>query len=187
MDTVQKFRHYRSKKLGFLAQGLIKAGLNANHLTFLSLLSGLAAVYFLFNSYYLFALFVLLHLIFDSLDGVVARATKITYFGKYVDMMADSSVTFLVLLKAAWFLQELYAYLAAGLFLLTLVIHLVSRLQAPMVFIRTVTLAVVLIATHPQFPYQILTLTFEYLAAGGVSLYSLARQLQWRINHGKSR
>lgn len=181
MQTVEKFRHYRSKKLGFLAQGLIKTGLTANHLTFLSLLSGLAAVYFLFDNYYLFALFALLHLVFDSLDGVVARATQITYFGKYVDMMADSTVTFLVLLKAAWFLRELYAYLAAGLFLLALIIHLVSRLQAPMIFMRTVTLAVILIATHPQFPYQILTLTLGYLSAGGVSLYSLARQLQWRM------
>lgn len=184
MDTITKFRQYRSKKLGFLARFLVKTSLTANHLTFLSLLSDILAVYFLFNNYYLFALFALLHLLFDALDGVVARITTVTHFGKYFDLISDSSVTFLVILTAARHLQELYAYLAAGLFLLALIFHLTSRLQAPMLFMRTVSLLLIMIATHPLFPFPTFLLTLGYLGAGGVSLYSLARQLQWRMQHG---
>src|SRR3989344_7802819 len=137
MDIVRKFRAYRSKKLERIAQPLVKAGLAANHLTFLSLLSGIATIYYLFSGYYLFALFALLHLFFDGLDGVVARITKPTLFGKYFDLISDSAVTFLILLKAGFYLQEFYAYIAAGLFLLALLIHLGSKLQAPMLFLRT--------------------------------------------------
>ena len=182
MDLVERFRTYRSKKLEKIARPLVKAGLAANHLTFLSLLSGIAAIYYLFSNYYLFALFALLHLLCDGLDGVVARITKPTLFGTYFDLLSDSTVTFLILLKAGFYLQELYAYIAAGLFLLALLIHLRSRLQAPMLFLRTISVALLLAATHPSFPFTSLAITAGYLAAGGVSLFSLARQLQWHLS-----
>jgi len=181
MATIEKFRQFRSKKLDKIAKAIAKIGISANHLTFLSLISGLLAIYFLFNRYYLFVLFATLHLIMDGLDGVVARVTKPTIFGKYFDLISDSLVTFLALVKAAWLLQDFYAYLAAGVFLLALLLHLRSRLQAPMVFMRTITLIVLLIATNPSFPFQNPLLTLGYLVAGGVSLFSLARQLQWYL------
>ena len=174
MDIVRKFRAYRSKKLEKVAQPLVKAGLAANHLTFLSLLSGITAIYYLFSSYYLFALFALLHLLCDGLDGVVARITKPTLFGKYADLLSDSAVTFLILLKAGFYLQEFYAYLAAGLFLLALVSHITTKLQTPMFFMRTASAIVLLVATNPLFPFTKILLTAGYLTAGGVSLFSLA-------------
>ncbi|MDP3698790.1 MAG: CDP-alcohol phosphatidyltransferase family protein [Nanoarchaeota archaeon] len=177
--TVEKFRAYRSQKLEKIAKAIAKTGISANHLTFLSLCSGIAAIYFLFNDYYLFALFALLHLVFDGLDGVVARLTAPTLAGKYFDLISDSLVTFLVLVKVAWLLQDFYAYLAAGVFLFALLLHLRSRLQAPMVFMRTVSVIVLIIATNYLFPFQNPILTAGYLVAGGVSLYSLSRQLQW--------
>lgn len=186
MDFIEKFRAYRSKNLEKAGKLLVKTGLSANHITILSFLSGLAAVYFLFSNYYLFALFALLHLCFDGIDGVIARLTKATMQGKYADLLSDSAFTFLAVLKTAWHLQEFYAYIAAGLFLLALLIHLRSRLQAPMLFLRTISVIVLLAATHPSFPFTLLALTAGYLAAGGVSLFSLARQLQWhvgKINH----
>ncbi|MBI2581625.1 CDP-alcohol phosphatidyltransferase family protein [Candidatus Woesearchaeota archaeon] len=184
MDIVQTFRVYRSKKLEKLAKAVSSFGINANHITILSLLSGIAAIYFLFNNYYLFVVFALLHLLFDGVDGVVARVTKPTTQGKYFDLLSDSGVTFLALLKVAWHLQELYAYIAAGLFLAALLIHLRSKLQTPMLFLRTISIVVLLMATHPLFLYTKILLTAGYLAAGGTSLYSLARQLQWRMQHG---
>jgi len=184
MDIVQTFRVYRSKKLEKLAKAVSRFGINANHITILSLLSGIAAIYFLFNNYYLFVVFALLHLLFDGVDGVVARVTKPTTQGKYFDLLSDSGVTFLALLKVAWHLQGFYAYIAAGLFLLALIIHLKFKLQPPMLFLRTISIIVLLVATHPLFPFTNMVLTAGYLAAGGVSLYSLARQLQWRMQHG---
>ena len=181
MDIVRKFRAYRSKKLEKVAQPLVKAGLAANHLTFLSLLSGIAAIYYLFSNYYLFALFTLLHLLFDAFDGVIARLTKPTTYGKYVDLLSDSAVTFLILLKAGFYLQEFYAYLAAGLFLLALIIHVRSKLQAPMFFMRTASVIILIAATNPLFPFTKTVLTAGYLIAGGFSLFSLARQLQWYV------
>ena len=184
MDLVDDFRDYRTKKLEKIARAVAKTGLRANHLTFLSLCSGAAATYFLFDSYYLFALFALLHLFFDGIDGVLARVTKPTTYGKYFDLLSDSGVTFLALLKVAWHLHELYAYIAAGLFLLALLIHLKFKLQTPMLFMRTASVIALLVATHPLFPFTAMALTAGYLTAGGVSLYSLARQLQWRMQHG---
>ena len=138
----------------------------------------------MFQDYYLFVLFILLHLVLDGFDGVMARATKPTVYGKYLDLIVDGSITFLIFLKTAWHLHELYAYIAAGLFLLALLIHLKFKLQTPILFMRTITIIVLIVITHPLFPTQTITLTAGYLIAGGVSLYSLARQLQWRMQHG---
>ncbi len=179
MDTITKFRAYRSKNFEKIGKALVEAGISANHITFLSLISGISAIYFLFSNYYLFTLFALLHLLFDSFDGVLARLTKPTTAGKYFDLISDSTFTFLALIKAGWLLQEFYAYLAAGLFLLALIIHLSFKLQTPMLFMRTVFVIVLVIITNPLFPFTTITVTAGYLAAGGVSLYSLARQLQW--------
>ncbi|MEK6939629.1 MAG: CDP-alcohol phosphatidyltransferase family protein [Nanoarchaeota archaeon] len=182
MDTIEKFRIYRSRKLNNIAKIISKIGISANNLTFLSLCSGLAAVYFLFNSYYLFALFALLHLVFDAFDGVVARLNTPTRYGKYFDLLSDNIVTVLTISKAGYHLQDSYAYLAAGLFLLALLIHLTSKLEAPMLFMRTASLITLMIATHSLFPFTTIILNLGYLAAGGVSLFSLARQLQWHIS-----
>ena len=181
MKPIENFRDCRSKKLDKIAKAVVEIGIKANHITFLSFLSGIAAVYFLFNNYYLFLLCALLHLTFDGLDGVVARVTKPTISGKYFDLISDSLVTFLALAKTAWYLQDLYAYLAAGLFLVALIIHLALKLQTPMFFLRTATVMVLMIATFPLFPFTTTALTAGYLAAGGVSLFSLARQLQWYV------
>ncbi|HLD79375.1 MAG TPA: CDP-alcohol phosphatidyltransferase family protein [Candidatus Nanoarchaeia archaeon] len=181
MSLVEKFRRYRSKKLEKIAKAIANLGINANHITTLSFLSGIAAIYFLFNNYHLFVVFALLHLVFDGLDGVIARVTKPTAHGKYFDLISDSAFTFLAMVKTGIYLREWYAYLAAGLFLLALIIHLASKLEAPILFMRTMFVIVLVIITHPSFAFTEITLTAGYLAAGGVSLFSLARQLQWYV------
>ena len=181
MGIVENLRIYRSEKLNGLAKLLVKAGINANHITALSFLAGLVTAYFLFVDYYLFAIFALLHLCLDALDGVVARITKSTLLGKYFDLLSDNTVALLVLVKVGFYLQDHYAYLAAGLFLLALVIHLVSKLQSPITFIRTASVIVLVVATHPWFSFSTMLLTAGYLTAGGISVFSLARQLQWYV------
>jgi len=184
MSLIKKFRNCRSEKLEKAARAAAKIGIRADHVTGLSLFSGILAIYFLFSSYYAFAAFAMLHLICDGFDGVVARVTKPTRPGKYFDLLTDSTVAFIALAKVAWRLQEPYAFIAAGLYFIALLIHLRSRLQAPMTFMRTASIIVLVIATHPLFPYTDIILTAGYLTAGGVSLFSLARQLQWRMQHG---
>jgi len=179
MGIVETFRNYRSKKLEKIAKAVAKTGLSADQVTFLSLLTGMTATYFLFNNYYLFTLFALLHLLLDGFDGVLARVTKPTIFGKYFDLLSDSTINVIVLLKVAWHLQDFYAYIAAGLFSLALMIHLLSKLQTSMIFMRTASIIVLIIATNSLFPFQKIILIMGYLVAGGVSLFSLARQLQW--------
>ena len=178
-ENIAKFRAYRSKKLERIGKSLVKVGITADHITSLSFISGIAAMYFLFENYYLFAFFAILHLTGDALDGVVARLHKPTRYGKYFDLLSDSIVTFLALIKVGFYVQDFYPFIAAGLFLTALAINLRSGLQAPMFFMRTASLAVLLTATNPLFPFTKILLTAGYLVAGGVSLYSLAKQLQW--------
>lgn len=185
---LEKFREYRTKKFSKIGQALYSIGISANIMTFLSLILGLTAVYFLFSNYYLFAAFALLHLLADGIDGVIARvsktasASKNLLWGKYFDSAADSLVTLLLLVKIGWHLQDYYAYIVAGLFLITVMIHYLSEFAAPVLFIRTVSLILLAIFTFPLIPYQKILLTIIYLTAGTVSAYSLARQLQWFLN-----
>lgn len=182
-NCLEKFREYRTKKFSKVGQALYSLGISANIMTFLSLILGLTAVYFLFSNYYLFAAFAILHLLADGIDGVIARVSRADYKyslrGKYFDSSADSLVTLLLLIKIGWHLQDYYAYIVAGLFLITVMIHYLSKFAAPVLFIRTVSLISLAIFTFPLIPYQKIPLTIIYLTAGTVSAYSLARQLQW--------
>ena len=72
-------------------------------MTALSLLCGLAAVYFLFQHYLLFLLFGLLHLLADALDGVIASITRETALGKYFDYGTDNLIALLLVLKIGYF------------------------------------------------------------------------------------
>lgn len=155
------------------------AGISANMLTLCSLIAGLLAVYWLFSNHILFVLFALLHVLFDGLDGVVARISGASHFGKYFDQGSDSLVTILVLFKVGWYLQDTYAYIIAGLFFLAVAIYFLSRTQAPIIFMRTVALLILIVVAYPSFPFQQEILTIGYLAAGIVAVFSLARQLQW--------
>ena len=139
MDFVAQSRVVRSKYLGFIAEPLQKLGITANHLTLFSFLLGLAAVWFLFDNHFYFVLFGLLHLCFDSLDGVLARATKATAFGTSFDTLSDNVLVILLLVKShAVFDNNVYA-LAAVLYALMLTLYFFSRARAPALFMRTVT------------------------------------------------
>ncbi len=169
----------RNILFGSLAKVLIKAKVSANHLTFLSLLSGLTAIYYLFNSYWLFTLFALLHLLFDGLDGVVARIVGPTLNGKYFDLGTDTLISILSIIKVAQFLGDSYAYIVVILFTVAVIIHFLTKFNAPIIFIRTVSLIVLIIGSFPGFPLTTELFTLGYLVVGSLAVYSLARQLQY--------
>ncbi len=181
--AIERFRQYRSKNLAFIGRFLIHCGLTANIITFFSFVTGMAAVYFLFEKYYLFLLFAALHLLADSLDGVLARQTIPTVVGKWFDFGTDSLVTILLLLKIAWFVNDYYLYLLVGLYTLSLVAYSFSHLQAPILFTRTLTIILCALAVPPLLGKTFLPLTIISLCSGVAALYSLTRQLQWFLQN----
>src|SRR3989344_5276073 len=113
-SIITKFQEIRTKRLSKIAGYFIAGGITANHLTVLSLVSGILAIHFFLGNWWLLALFSLLHLLLDALDGVLARLTKETTWGKYFDLTADSFPVILLLIKIGWFFQEIFSYLVAG-------------------------------------------------------------------------
>src|SRR3989344_6707027 len=77
---IANFQQYRSKHFDPLARSLRRAGISANMLTLCSLITGALAVSWLFLNHGLFVLFAVLHLLFDGLDGVVARISGASHF-----------------------------------------------------------------------------------------------------------
>ena len=169
-----KFREYRSQKLSPLGRFLLSLGITANRMTLLSVLFGLSAVYFLFTDHLFFVIFAVLHLIADGLDGVIARLSTETRFGRYADSLTDNSITLLVLLKIGWSFQDYYAYIIAGLFLLAYLVHIISRFNAPMLFMRTILLLLLMLPLHS---IEVLA----YLVVGVAAVYSLTLQMQYYV------
>lgn len=139
-SALERSRAFRSRCLTFFVAPLIRLGVPANVLTFLSLISGLAAVWFLFEDFWLFVLFGVLHLFFDAVDGVLARAEGPTLFGHYFDSVADNLTTALLVLKYAFAFDSVFGFAAFGVYLLSMLVHWFSGLRAPAVFVRTLTL-----------------------------------------------
>lgn len=173
-ELMEASRRFRSKLLAPLGRFLLKLKITPNQLTFLSFLSGLAAAYFLFQNPFFFALFVLLHILIDNIDGVLARLTKPTLFGDYFDHISDQLIAFLLLFKIYFYLKDYYVLIVLFLFVLTYLIYFLSRLKYPIIFVRT-GLAIALMFT-PLFP--IFIPTAAYLVVGVVVVYSLILQLK---------
>jgi len=155
-------------------------------MTALSLLCGLAAVYFLFQHYLLFLLFGLLHLLADALDGVIASITRETALGKYFDYGTDNLIALLLVLKIGYFLHDYYAYLVAGLYLLAQLVFLFSKLSAPVLFGRSVSLIALFFYIPVVVSLTSILPVLVYLFMGVIAVYSLARQLQWFLMRTKS-
>ncbi|MBS3176192.1 CDP-alcohol phosphatidyltransferase family protein [Candidatus Woesearchaeota archaeon] len=97
-----------------LARRLHKLGVKPNLITTLSFLSGLAAVYFLFYNHAIFVFFGVLHLLFDGLDGSLARVSQTSsLFGKWYDYATDRTITFLLLAKCALVYETVFWILLA--------------------------------------------------------------------------
>lgn len=85
-----KLRPYIDPPLNAAGRVLSRMGFTANGITLFGLGFGLVAAYFVSNQSYGWALaFIALSRIFDGLDGAVARATKKTAFGGYLDIVCD--------------------------------------------------------------------------------------------------
>ena len=176
---IVQFRSYRHRTLRPVGKHLADMGITPSIMTCFSLLCGVLSVYFLFQHYLLFLLFGVLHLLADALDGTIASVTAASTFGRYFDYGTDNVIALLLVLKIGYFLQDYYVYIIGGLYLLSQLVHLSSKLTAPVLFARSVSM----IALFLYLP-SVLNITsylpiLVYLFVGVISVYSLARQLQW--------
>ena len=158
-------RRFRSERLAGLVKPLIRIGVTANHLTFLSLIAGLVAVWFLLTDHLLFVLFGILHVVFDLFDGVLARATKPTTFGAYFDTVADNGLVVLLLAKLYLVLGNELSVAAAVLYIVHMGIYL--TLRGPVLFVRTLTLVLLFLRFFELVP----------LVVGGAAVIGLVLQV----------
>ncbi len=76
--------------LNAVGQMLARWGVGANTVTLAALVPGLAAALAIAHQHYLAGLaLILLNRVLDGLDGAVARATRTTDFGGFLDIVAD--------------------------------------------------------------------------------------------------
>ena len=177
-EIIEFSRKARSQYFDPIGKFLLKLKLTANHLTGLSLILGLVATYFLFQNNILFAIFIILHLLADGLDGVLARLTKPTTFGKYFDLISDQFISFLLMLKIYFYLNDYYVVIVLTLFLTTYIIHLATKMKYPAIFVRTGI--VITLLFFPLWPNFVTNGT--YLVIGGFMLYSLIQQLRYFLS-----
>ncbi len=137
MDFVEQSRALRSEYLSPLVKPLQKLGITANHLTALSFVFGLAAVWFLFSNHMYFVLFGALHLLADAFDGVLARATKTTLFGRHFDTFSDNILVVLIMIKSYVIFDHSFYAITALLYAVMLAVYFISK--APALFTRTIT------------------------------------------------
>lgn len=95
---------------------IAKTGISPNLFTLFSFLFGIVSVYFLFKNQAWFIVFSLLAILFDIIDGNLARyLNKESRLGFWLDQGSDRLVNFLMLLKynivfgAYWVVLPLYA------------------------------------------------------------------------------
>jgi len=178
---MDKNREWRSKKFHKLGIWLVKLKLTPNVLTTFSLVCGLLSVYFLFQNYIWFVLFGVLHLFFDAMDGVAARASKSTKFGDYYDHLTDSLITLCALFKIGMYLGDYYAYVVTAMVLVAQGTYYISKQKAPLLFTRTLTLIALILYAPGTILESSIMLVITYLANGVAGAYSLGKQLQWMI------
>ncbi len=142
--TIGYSRELRSKYLGKLVEPLNKIGITGDHLTILSFICGLIAVWFLFRNNFYFVLFGILHIFLDAFDGVLARTEKPTKHGAYMDTISDNLLVVIIFVKSFFVLdvnliasEHLVFVLVAALYAVQLLLYLYSRLKAPALFTRT--------------------------------------------------
>ena len=175
-DIVKRFSLFKSRNGNKVGKFFLNFGISANMMTVFALIVGIVAVYFLFNNHLLFVILGMVHLLADGLDGLIAKASQPTKFGQYFDLISDRTIAFLILLKVALHLQDYYFFIILGLYVLTQLVYFFTRLEAPVVFIRTATM----IGMTIYVLYEPL-LIIGYLIAGVFIVYSLALQLQWFV------
>ena len=90
MSNVSKLSASMRKYMDILASKLAKLGVPANVVSILGFFIGLLAINFISMQVYVWGLvLILVNRLFDGLDGAIARKTKITDYGVFLDAVLD--------------------------------------------------------------------------------------------------
>src|SRR3989344_6472830 len=171
--VMDNFRESRTKKFKRFAQFFPKIGITANRMTCISLCFGILAAYFLFRNHLWFVILGILHLLCDGLDGVIARYTQPTKFGKYFDFISDRIIALLLMFQLFWHLQDYYVLITMALMLITHGINLLTKFNNHSLYTRTIIIIGLFIS-----PLWSGFLILTYLVIGIISLYSLTLQFR---------
>lgn len=105
------------------AKSLVKTPFTPIHVTFLFMITGLIAIYFILqNQFILAAIFLVLKSIIDAADGELARLrNKPSYIGRYLDSVFDLLLNFAILYTIH--------YISNGKFWMMLIAFIAIQLQ----------------------------------------------------------
>ena len=70
-------------------------------------------------------------------------------------------------------------FLVAGLFSLLIIVHIVTRSKAQIIFMRTGVLLTLIVATNSLFPFLEVTLKIGLIIAGVSTVYSVVKEGRW--------
>lgn len=88
-STISLYEKFFSS-FNYLGKKIAKTGVSANFVTIVGFLIGLSAINFLALENYGYALIcIILNRLFDALDGAIARHSKVTDFGVFLDATLD--------------------------------------------------------------------------------------------------
>lgn len=122
-----RIKAYKNRKLNSIVKFLKeKNNLSSNIISLFGLICGLLAAYFIFSRHSFFVVFLLLAILFDILDGAMARIekNKDRLTGWIIDSVKDRIVTTAILAQIAIYGNFQYIYTIIGIFLLvSLLVH----------------------------------------------------------------
>jgi phosphatidylglycerophosphate synthase len=103
-EIIIRIKGYKDKIIHPLVLIFDKLGFSAIGITFISAVLGLIAVYFYQNNHYLFITLIFAHLLFDGLDGALARWQKkfSSALGIWLDYFTDRLIVLSLLLKVSF-------------------------------------------------------------------------------------
>lgn len=141
-------------------------------LTGFSFIFGLMAAYFLFQDLFYFFVFGVLHIIFDVLDGSLARYNGTeSILGAHLDNGSDRLVVLAILVKSLIYFNEVWILLVLAIFVIHHLIHIFSNFRYPVAYSRSV----MFILFFLQFYYWGLVFVLLF------SIYGLLKQARHRI------
>lgn len=108
------FRRLREPIVAPLTDFCVRVGLSPDHLSYMGLAMMIPFVYFFFSNPWISFIFLLLQLLFDGLDGPVARKLhKETAQGAFLDISADY-LSFIIIFFTCLYVGLLSPFWAAG-------------------------------------------------------------------------
>lgn len=122
-----RIKAYKNRKLGSIVKFLKeKNNLSSNIVSLFGLICGLLGAYFMFSQHTLFIIFLLLAILFDVLDGAMAKIekNKDKLTGWLIDSVKDRIVTTAILVQIALNANFKFIYIILAIFLLvSLLVH----------------------------------------------------------------